>query len=104
MARGKYDVQAPATTGHDMFDRHFRVHMNSVEQLVIFFPLLATCALTGATTIAAILGGAYLVGRIIYAAAYVKDPSSRSIGMMIGFIAQVGLLIVSGWNVIRALL
>ena len=78
--------------------------MNSVEQLVVFFPLLAACAMTGAATIAAGLGAAYLVGRILYAIGYVKDPKSRGAGMMIGFLAQIGLLVVAGFNVVRGLI
>lgn len=95
MARSKYDVQAPATTGHEMFDRHYRVHANSTESVVIFFPLLAACAYTGAVTIAAVLGAVYLVGRIWYGISYVQDPEKRGRGMMVAFLAQVGLLLVS---------
>ena len=32
-ARGRYGIAAPATTGHEVFERHFRVHMNTLEQL-----------------------------------------------------------------------
>ena len=37
-ARGKYGVKAPATTGNEMFERYNRVHQNTLEQLVMFFP------------------------------------------------------------------
>lgn len=103
-ARGEYDVQAPATTGHEMFDRHNRVHLNSVEQSVIFFPLLLVCAFAGAPLIAAVLGALYLLGRILYARGYVKDPKSRGTGMMIGFFAQIALLLVAAFYLIRSLL
>ena len=29
---------APATTGNEMFERYFRVQMNTLEQLVVFIP------------------------------------------------------------------
>ncbi len=102
-ARGTYQIQAPAMTGNEMFERHNRVHQNSVEQAVIFFPLLAACAYTGAPIIAAVLGAAYLVGRILYAVGYVQEPSKRGKGMMIGFLAQVGLLVVSLFNIVTAI-
>ncbi|MBV9063492.1 MAG: MAPEG family protein, partial [Alphaproteobacteria bacterium] len=38
--RGKHNVAAPATAGHPEFERAFRVHMNTLEQLIIFLPLL----------------------------------------------------------------
>ena len=36
--RMKYEVKAPATIGHADFERMFRVHQNTMEQLVIFAP------------------------------------------------------------------
>src|SRR5215831_9978548 len=39
-ARGKHGIKAPATTGHPEMDRAVRVHMNTLEQLVVFLPLL----------------------------------------------------------------
>lgn len=103
-ARATYNIQAPATTGHEMFDRHYRAHLNSVEQSVVFFPLLAVCAFTGSAVITAILGVVYLFGRVIYAAGYVKEPTKRGAGMALGFLAQVGLLLLGAYNVIAGLL
>jgi glutathione S-transferase len=37
-ARATYRVRAPATSGHEVFERYFRVQMNTLEQLVIFVP------------------------------------------------------------------
>ena len=37
-ARGTHGVPAPATSGHEIFDRAFRVQMNTLEQLVAFLP------------------------------------------------------------------
>src|SRR5690606_31945589 len=34
-ARGRYQCPAPATTGHEMFERYYRVQMNTLEQLVL---------------------------------------------------------------------
>src|SRR5882757_3533889 len=35
-ARGKYGVAAPATAGHPIFERYYRVQMNTVESLLVF--------------------------------------------------------------------
>ena len=37
-ARGLYGIKAPATTGHEMFERYFRVHYNTMELLIVFVP------------------------------------------------------------------
>ena len=39
-ARGKYKAPAPATTGDPIFERYFRVHQNTMEQLVVFVPAM----------------------------------------------------------------
>lgn len=39
-ARGKFQIKAPATSGHPDFDRAFRAHQNTLEQTVMFLPLL----------------------------------------------------------------
>jgi hypothetical protein len=39
-ARAKAGVDAPAMTGQPDFDRAFRIHMNTIEQLVLFIPIL----------------------------------------------------------------
>src|SRR5256886_12507640 len=37
-ARARYNIPAPATTGNEVFERYFRVQMNTLEQLVVFVP------------------------------------------------------------------
>ena len=44
-ARGLYKCPAPATTGNEMFERYFRVQMNTLEQLVVFVPAIVLFAL-----------------------------------------------------------
>lgn len=104
IARGKYDVKAPATSGHEMFERHNRVHQNSLEQVITFLPLLAICALSGTPVVAACAGAVFLLGRIIYGISYVKDPDKRTVGFLMGYLAQVVLILLSGYNVIVALI
>ncbi|HAU68527.1 MAG TPA: MAPEG family protein [Gammaproteobacteria bacterium] len=91
-ARGKYDVKAPATTGNEIFERHMRAHMNTLEQLVMTLPALWLCAYFFRADVAAILGAIFLIGRVMYAIGYVNEPSKRGNGMMIGFVASLGLL------------
>ena len=40
LARGKYKVEAPSTEGPQAFQRAYRVHLNTLEQLGLHLPLL----------------------------------------------------------------
>jgi glutathione S-transferase len=103
-ARITYEVPAPAVTGNEMFERHYRVQMNTVEQLLITLPALWLCALFFSPTVAGALGGAFFIGRIVYRAGYIADPARRGPGMLIGFFANLGLLGCALWGVISAML
>ena len=91
-ARGRYGVKAPATTGHDVFDRYFRVQQNSLESLVVFLPGLYLFSGHVSPFWAAGLGALYLIGRQLYAIAYVKNPASRGPGYGLSMFAVVVLL------------
>src|SRR5262245_40010489 len=79
-ARSRCGVQAPATSGHPEFERYYRVQMNTVEQLVLFLPALWVFAHFVSPPWAAVAGVVYIVGRVIYAVSYVRDPNSRTLG------------------------
>ncbi|HET9108753.1 MAG TPA: MAPEG family protein [Steroidobacteraceae bacterium] len=79
-AREKYKVSAPATTGNEMFERYFRVQMNTLELLIMFVPAIWMFGFYLNAYAAAGLGALYLVGRGIYYFSYVKDPTTRSVG------------------------
>jgi glutathione S-transferase len=103
-SREKYGVNAPATTGHDMFERYYRVHYNTLEQLIIFLPGLWLFGFYIGYSWAAGIGLIYLVGRVIYGIAYIKDPGSRGIGMMLSvlpcWVLILGGLVGATWSLI----
>lgn len=84
-ARVTYNVEAPKTTGHEEWERRFRVHQNTMEQLVAFIPAIWLCATYANVTLAVVLGLIYLLGRSHYAYSYIKDPKLRAPGMIASF-------------------
>lgn len=92
-ARGKYRVAAPATTGHEVFERYFRVQMNTLELLVVFVPALPLFGYYVSARWAVALGLVYVVGRFLYFAGYVKDPRKRGPGYLLSYAPTVVLLL-----------
>ena len=103
-ARAAHGVKAPATTGHPIFERYFRVHQNTGEQLWVFLPSLWLFSYYVHAPAAAALGAVWIVGRIVYLRGYVADPEKRAAGFAIGALASLALLLGSLVGVIRALL
>jgi glutathione S-transferase len=105
VARGKYNIAAPAVSGNEMFERVFRVHMNTLEQLVVFLPALWIFAGFISPLWAAVLGAIFIVGRAVYARTYVKDPKSRSPGFAMSALPVlallVGILIWAVWTLVK---
>jgi hypothetical protein len=92
-ARVKYGVEAPAMTGHELFERRVRVHYNTLEQLVAFIPAMLLFAAYVSTTAAAALGLVYVVGRILYFRAYVVDPKKRGPGFGLSVLPTMVMLL-----------
>jgi hypothetical protein len=100
-ARETYKVPAPATTGNEVFERYFRVQMNTLELLVIFIPAIVLFAHYLNPYWAAGLGAVYLIGRTVYFRAYVKAPGSRSWGFAVSALPTLVLL---GGGIIGAII
>jgi glutathione S-transferase len=94
-ARGHYGIAAPSTTGNAAFERRLRVQENTVEQLVIFLPALLLFATYVNEEIAAGLGVVFIVGRALYARAYLFDPARRGPGFLLTLVAN-GTLLLGG--------
>ena len=94
-ARGQYGVEAPATSGHPVFERHFRVHQNTLEQLMVFIPALWLFAYYVSNRLGALLGLAFIVGRALYAGSYVADPKQHSTGFGVSLVSS-SLLLLGG--------
>src|SRR5690606_17338932 len=88
-ARVKYNVQAPAVSGDPVFERYYRVQMNTMESLVIFLPSIFIFASYISANIAAGLGIIFIIGRQLYQRAYVKDPNTREIGFILTILPSI---------------
>jgi len=93
-ARERYGIKAPATTGNEIFERYFRVQMNTLEQLVVLLPAMWMATAFVAPPWAALLGLIYLIGRFVYLRAYVAEPSKRSAGFGITALPILVLLLI----------
>ena len=45
LMRGRHGVKAPQTSGHETWERLFRVQQNTMEQLIIFIPAMIAFSL-----------------------------------------------------------
>jgi uncharacterized MAPEG superfamily protein len=103
-ARGKYGVKAPAVTGHEIFERYFRVHQNTLELLVAFVPAIWLFGMYVDPTWAALLGLVYLVARVLYLRGYVANPAKREVGFALSVLPVFVLLAGALWGAGRRLM
>ncbi len=95
-ARRDSGLKAPAITGHEGFEKMYRVQMNTMETLVAFLPALFLAARHWPELLVAALGLVYLVGRYLYWRGYVSStPSKRGTGFMLSIIPTITLLVMA---------
>ncbi len=103
-ARVRYGVKAPASSGHELFERAFRIQMNTLENAVQMLPALWLCAIYGGDRWAGLIGLVWLLARVWYAAAYQKDPARRGPAFGLSFLAFAALWLGAACGVARVLL
>ena len=86
-----------------MFERAFRIQMNTLENAVLMLPVLWLYAGFIGDLGAALQGGIWLLARIWYAIAYQSDPKKRSAGFGLGMLAFGCLGLGALWGVVRVL-
>lgn len=92
-ARAKYGVKAPAITGDPAFERYFRIHQNTLENLVVFIPAIWLFGLYISPLWAAGIGLVFVIARLLYYLGYAAAPEKRAAGFGIGWLACVVLVI-----------
>lgn len=94
--RGKHKITAPAVVGHPQFERAHRTHMNTVENLVLMIPLLWIASAFYGGQLPFWLGLLWVVSRVLFAVGYAQtNPQLREPGYGLGFLALLGLLVLS---------
>jgi uncharacterized membrane protein YecN with MAPEG domain len=100
--RKKCGIKAPATTGDPLFERAYRVQMNTIESAIVFLPALWLAARWGSGYVVAVAGGLWIAGRIVYALGYLQAAERRSLGFGMSFMAIVVLMADAAMGVLRA--
>jgi glutathione S-transferase len=76
--------------------------MNTIEQLVLFIPMLWIAVTVVGDVWAAAIGAIWVIGRIIYAIGYTAGIDKRGPGMLITVLSTVALTVISFWGVVQA--
>jgi glutathione S-transferase len=102
-ARVRYGIKAPAISGHEMFERAYRVQMNTLENAATVLPVLWVNAVFISDRGAAALGVLWLISRIWYALAYQNEPSKRGPAFVLSMVAFGLLWLASAFGIVRIL-
>ena len=95
IARPKFGVEAPKTTGHDTWERLNRIHLNTLEQLIVFIPAILLFSYFVSAKWALVPGVLFLIARQFYSYMYLKNPKARGFPptFFINVILVIGSLI-----------
>ncbi|MCB1609396.1 MAG: MAPEG family protein [Xanthomonadales bacterium] len=89
--RTRSKIKAPAMVGDNRLECALRVQGNTVEQFVMFLPALLIAMPLLGDIYSAVLALLWMVGRVLFAQGYMRDPSARGTG----FIITVGALAIA---------
>jgi glutathione S-transferase len=102
-ARAKYQVKAPAVTGHELFERAYRIQLNTIENVLMFLPALWLYAVFLSDKGAGDSGAIWLIARVWYAIAYQVNPAKRGLGFIISILVIAGLWAGAAYGIFQQL-
>jgi glutathione S-transferase len=77
-SRYKHKIQAPKTTGNEEFESTYRAHLNYLENLVIFLPLMWIAGMRFNSNIVFLITCVvWLVSKYTFSIAYSKNMSMK---------------------------
>ena len=103
VARVKFGIKHPATTGNLDFERIFRAHVNTLEWMPTFLVPLWLCAIYLSDLGAAALGLIWIAGRVVYYVGYRAKVEKRLPGFFIQAIACFLLFIGAAVGIVMRL-
>ncbi|GAA6167497.1 MAPEG family protein [Sessilibacter corallicola] len=104
-ARVRYSIKAPATVGHPVFERTYRVQMNTLELLIIVVPgIWLTGLFVDPYWLSPLLGVLFAVARLIYCVTYIRNPTSRGFGVAMSFLVAGLFIVCSAYGAIAEIL
>ena len=98
--RVKHGIHAPATIGHPAFERAFRAHANTIENMILYVPLLWMAAFFYGGQAPFWVGLLWIIGRVMYIVGYTHDDArKRGPGALLSYVSLAGLIILValGW-------
>lgn len=101
--RSKYNIVAPAVSGHPEFERAFRIHANTLEWLPLFLVSLWLFSFYVSDLWAALVGVLWIIGRVLYLTGYSKAAAARGPGFGIQALATGILLLGSLGRIVWSL-
>jgi len=103
-AREKYNVSSPKMEGNEAWEILCRIHLNTVEQIVLFLPALWLAAFYSSDKWAAGIGTVWLVGRLLYSYLFISTPKKRGPGMMLTFLPTAVLAGIALFQIVRGMM
>jgi glutathione S-transferase len=103
-ARVKYKVSPPQMTGNPDFERVLRVQQNTLEQIILFLPLLWLFSQFISPIWGSSIGAVWIIGRILFAWGYYQAAEKRAVGFGVSILAILALLGGSFTGIIMSLL
>ncbi len=77
-----------------------RIHMNTIEQTVVFLPLLWVATVFSSANIAGLLACIWFISRIGYALIYKKQADKRYIPFMVGMFCILCMSILAFYGIL----
>ena len=103
-ARGKFQVRAPAVSGHEHFERAYRIQLNTIENVLMFLPALWLYAIFIGDKGAGDSGVIWLIARAWYAIAYQLNPAKRGFAFLISILVVAGLWTGAAYGIFQQLM
>lgn len=103
-ARREHKIDSPAMSGAPGLERALRVQGNTVEQVVLFLPVLWVAALYfhAVGWLVPALGLVWCLARILYAVLYMAEPQRRHIAFGLSALSSLVLAVLAIVGVAQA--